>query len=214
MKSRKTFFRLIMCFLLCVIFAGCGERGEQPSQTGERVQWETQGFVVTDEPERDSKLNILQYIQWEHSAAFDADGGEVMRQKDFGSCGELIWWLSEVTDKEKHREWVLEIYDAFTEECTVKRFSLEQLGLEENGGWLRGMDMIDRDNYVFWWVEAETDDEGISIRRTADRRIYTNLAGEVHSVDLWPVCLEKGLEEESGTGDSLGEGNCDGKGNT
>lgn len=97
---------------------------------------------------------------------------------------------------------MLEIYDAFTGESTVKKFSYEKLGLESSDGRLMHMDMIDRDHYVFQWVEAERYEEGHWGRWTADRMIYTDLAGELYSVDLWPVYLEAGLVSE-GKGDHL-----------
>lgn len=217
MKILKSSFCILACIMLCVTVTGCGkENTEQPAQTEQPseqpARWKTQGFAVSENAEKEGELNIRQYVLWERDAALDAEEGKYISSVDFGSCGELIWRLN-ITEQGGHTEWVLEIYDAFTEESTVKKFSYEELGLENNDGRLMNMDLIDRDHYVFQWVEAERDDEGYFSSWTADRMIYTDLAGELYSVDLWPGYLEAGLVS-GGTGHRLLEGNCDGKGNT
>lgn len=221
----KSIFNIMVCFLLCGAVAGCGKeeagqtvQTEQPAQaehteqTEQSARWKTQGFAISKDAEKDGELNVREYVLWEHDAALSAGEGKVVSFIDSGSCGELIWKLSGVREQGSHREWMLEIYNAFTGESTVKKFSYEELGLENTDGMLKGMDLIDRDHYVFQWVEAEYDDEGYVSRWTADRRIYTDLAGEAYSVDLWPGYLEAGLVDGD-TGNNLWEGKCDGKGN-
>lgn len=209
MKIWKKRFPVPACLILAAALVGCAGKAEPPGPAEERPdKWKTQGFVISKDAPEDEELNIRQFLPWKHEGAFAAEGDEVGYCLDSGVCGELVWWLSRVTDQEKGQELVLEIYDVTTGECTVKRFPYEQLGLEEDGGQLRAMDLIDKDNYVFQWVETEKDDEGYSIRRTADRRIYTDLE-EVHSVDLCDSYRERGLEYAF-----LMDGNCDGRGNT
>ena len=209
MKITPKVFPVLAYLMLSAVLIGCAGKDEPPIRTEEQpAQWKTQGFVISKDEGEDRELNIQQYLPWRHEAVFDSEGDEVRYCLDSGVCGELVWWLNRVADPEKRRELVLEIYDVIPGECMVKRFTYEQLGLEDDSGQLRAMDMIDKDNYVFQWVETERDDEGYPIRRTTDRRIYTDLE-EVHTVDLCASYRERGLEDVS-----LADGNCDGRGNT
>lgn len=218
MKNVKMLFCIAASMMFCMIFSGCGKDTGSVSELkqdkpADSALWKTQGFAVPEDAEKDGKLNIREYLLWEHKEVFDAGAGEERYLIDSGFCGGLIWWLNEVTGGDKQKEWVLEIYEAVTGECTVKSFSDEELGVKNGDGALRGMDLIDRDHYVFQWVEEEYDNEGFTVYRASDRMIYTDLAGEIHAVDLWPVYLEKGLADGTGSA-RLQEGNCDGKGNT
>ncbi len=206
----KKIFSVLACFILSVSFVGCGEEGGPSSQAQESAQWKTRGFAISQEEGEEQGLNILRYLPCDHETVYNAGEEGNGSLLDSGVCGELVWWLHRVTDSEKQEELALEIQNVTTGECTVKRFSYEQLGLEDTGGRLRAMDMIDKDHYVFQWVETENDDEGFTIRRTLDKRIYTDSEGEVlHTMDLCPSYRESGLEYVL-----LSDGNCDGRGNT
>lgn len=213
MKPAAKLILIVICLILSAALPGCGMESASSSQkqslAQEPLQWRSRGFVISEKEEEDKELNIQQFLPWTHEMVFDAEEGETRTALDCGVCGELIWWLNRVTDPEKAEELVLEIYDTITDECTIKRFSYEQLGLEESEGMLRSMDMIDREHYVFQWVKSEYDEEGFTIGRTSDRRIYTDLEGETHTVDLCSGYLACGLDYRF-----LSDGNCDGKGNT
>ncbi len=223
MKIQK---RAILTISIGIVFSilllGCG-RKEEVVDEGEASgyiytdQWKTKGFVIAKEEESkeaEGELNIFEYVPWEHDAAFAVDANTNIIFVDSGSCGGLVWQLNRVIEQGRHKEWVLELYDVFENKSTVKKFSYEQLGLENTIGTLLGMDMIDRENYVFHWIELEYNEEGYITGRTADCMIYTDLEGELASVDLWPAYLERGIVDENSTGMNLFEGNCDGKGNT
>lgn len=221
----KSVFCIMACIGLCAVVAGCEEGKTDPSvlagqpgqaeQSEQSARWMTQGFAISEKEEKDEELNVRQYVLWERDGALDAQEGKYISIVDFGSLGELIWRLSSVTERGGRLEWVLEIQNAFTEESVVKKFSCEELGLENAAGRLTGMDLIDKDQYVFQWVEEEHDDQGLVTCWTADRRIYTDFLGELYSVDLWPAYLEAGLAEEGVNAHSLlRRGGCDGKGNT
>lgn len=222
----KGVFCIMACILLCGVAAGCGEGKTEPSvpagqpgqaeQSEQPARWKTQGFALSEKEEKDEELNVRQYMLWERDGALDVREGKDIDTVDFGSLGELFWRLNSVAERGERLEWVLEIYNAFTEESVVKKFSREELGLEKSAdGWLTGMDLIEQDQYVFQWVEAEHDDQGFTTCWTADRRIYTDFSGELYSVDLWPAYLEAGLAEEGVNADSLlRRGGCDGRGNT
>lgn len=209
----------LLCFMLCAIFAGCGKADEttveKPGKADEApALWKTRGFAISQDDADKQELNVKEYQLLEHDEVFDAEAGELRYLIDSGSCGELVWMLHQVYDRNgSHKEWVLEIYDASADEYTVKRFTHEQLGLE--GGRLDGMNMIDKDHYVFRQMECEIDDGGL-YRWTADKWIYTDLAGDIHTVDFLPACLAKGLVDDEFAYSGwfpLREVNCDGRGN-
>lgn len=203
---------MVVSFVLCALSAGCGRTDESSAQTEPPAQWKTQGFAISQSDAENRELNIKEYLPWEHGEVYNAEEGESRRLVDSGSWEDMIWMLSEICAQNRFKEWALEIYDVSAGEYTVKKFSHEQLGLK--GGILSGMEMIDRDHYVFQQAEWEYNDQNMS-RRTADRWIYTDLVGDAHIVDLLPVYLEKGLAQDEFTQGSYplyGVG-CDGRGN-
>lgn len=137
MRISKINSILLLQIMLLTMLVGCGEadgQSVQPEQPEEQAQWKTQGFAISTDSEEASELRIQQYEPWEHSAAFDAEAGENRSAIDSGSCADQIWWLSEIDVQESYKEWVLEIYDTVTGEWAVKKFSHEQLGVEEDAG--------------------------------------------------------------------------------
>ena len=120
----------------------------------------------------------------------------------------------------KANKWVLEIYDAKSQYIQTKEITYEQLGITDETNsdklsYLIDMDIIDENHYVFQWVTVSVNGEEYC--QTSDKRIYSDLNGEINQVDLWDKYIEQGV--------SIGEVSnysfipsasclCDGSGNT
>lgn len=212
--------------LLLALLTGCGrpeDISSLPDGAGEAAQWRTEGFAQPGKPEEEQAFWTEQYLPWEHRS--QGAGTEELACVDFGVCGELFWHLGREQGDEE--QYILEIYDTDNGEAAVKRFSLGELGVEAGLGVLDSMDMIDREHYVFRWADYELCSELCSgqnsahsgegmYRQSADRMIYTDLAGDIQAVDLRERYLEKEiLQEELMETRVMSHINwrCDGKGN-
>lgn len=201
--------------LLLALLTGCGQPEDIPSwpETEEAVQWRTEGFAAPEKLEEEQAFWTGRYLPWEHKSQTSDGGEEELGHVDSGVCGELFWHFSRV--RESEREYVLEIYDASSGEHTVKRFSQGELGLEGELCFPADMDMIDREHYVFRWVNYEQDEEGM-YHQTMDGMVYTDLAGDLQTADFRENYLEKGIDQERITEQPSRWGinwRCDGKGN-
>ena len=209
--------------LFLTLLTGCGQPEDipaQPETEGETVQWRTEGFAVSEKLEVEEAFWVEKYLHWEHKSQTVA-GAEELIYLDHGVCGELFWHFGlergadEMGSFGPEAEYVLEIYDTVGGECTVKRFSPGELGLEVSLGYLESMDMLDGEHYVFRWVDYEQDGDGMYCQ-TVDRMVYTDLAGDLQIADIRENCLEKGICQEEFTEQrSLQPLNwrCDGRGN-
>lgn len=225
MKKRIQTFVLLFAL---AFFSGCGQtQPDMPSETSvavEDAQWRTEGLAPWGEQTAEQAFWVGRYLPWEHKS--QTAGAEVSYENS-GVCGELFWWFgrdagADETDYGRSgRGYVLEIYDTATGEATVKRFTPRDLGMEDEICTLDSADLLDSEHYVIRGMVYELDEEGVC-RQTVDRMIYTDLAGDIQTVDFWDIYLEKGIEEERAdtTEDFKGlplrqsiNWRCDGKGN-
>lgn len=202
--------RILAVLLLPVLalLSGCG--GEDASQSGsgqadmpssaggEAVQWKTEGFSAPGEIQEGQTLWAEEYQDWEKESGFSA-GGKKLIYLDEGASGELFWRFSVEENEEgvsaAERKYALEIYDTTAGEWTVRQFTQADLGLESQEGSLIDMDCLDREHYVFRWVDFEKDAEGM-YRQSADCMVYTDLAGESRTVEMGEAFREKGIVPE------------------
>lgn len=183
--------------------SGCGQtQPDMPSETSvavEDAQWRTEGLAPWGEQTAEQAFWVGRYLPWEHKSQ---TAGAEMDWEDSGVCGELFWRLgTEVRADEETviwnsgREYIMEIYDTVSGETAAKRFTPGDLGLENAICMLDSVYILDSGHYVFRGQGYELDEEGVC-RQTVDRMIYTDLAGDVQTVDFWDIYLEKGIEEE------------------
>lgn len=183
--------------------SGCGQaQPDMPSEASvavEDAQWRAEGLAPWGEQMVEQAYWVGQYLPWEHR---DQAAGTEMDWEDSGVCGELFWRLgTEVRADEETviwnsgREYIMEIYDTVSGETAAKRFTPGDLGLENAICMLDSVYILDSGHYVFRGQGYELDEEGVC-RQTVDRIIYTDLAGDVQTVDFWDIYLEKGIEEE------------------
>ncbi|MCM1189021.1 MAG: ABC transporter substrate-binding protein [bacterium] len=194
---------IFLTVLVSLLFSGCGKDSDAPSapETSQKaVPWRTEGFALPGTLEEDP-LWAERYQPWEHEIVSGEETGGVGRWAS-GSCGGLIWYFGQEQDADgefvrgSEGNYYLEIYDTGSGESETERFSLKSLGLESELGYLCDMDLYDGGHYVFRFVDYEWDEEGVC-RQTQDKMIFTDLAGDVRSVELWPFYLEKRIEQES-----------------
>lgn len=201
---KKCALALLLSFMLTV-FSGCGEPADASSpEEGaadvsssageENISWLQEGFTAPGELETGNALWAGQYLPIKHSAA----EGEDLYCVDSGVCGRLFWYLCQSRDAEKNAEaeYVLEIYDTAAGKSTVKRFTPKEMGLSDGLGFLIGMDMPDEAHFMFRWAGYEQDSEEMYLQ-TQDKMIYTDLAGNFRIADLWNVCLERGILQQT-----------------
>lgn len=222
----KKYISVLLASLVLTILSGCGQPGDVTSlpeseTEGEAAQWKIEGFAAPGKLENEQIFWTEQYLPWEHKSTNLADGAEELIHWDYGVCGELFWHFGEERGADgmgvrgPQAEYVLEIYDTVSGECTVKRFTPGELGLEVGLGYLESMDMLDGEHYVFRWVDYEQDGDGMYCQ-TVDRMVYTDLGGDLQIADIRESCLEKGILQEAYTKQYALQSlnwRCDGKGN-
>ena len=200
---KKYITALLPCMVLS-LFSGCGQSANVPSPPEtelETVSQMTAEIAAPEEPETAQALWAGQYLPWEHKSRGTAGETELL-YVDSGVSGSLFWYFGTEPESDGTRvfgpqgEYVLEIYDTSTGECTVKRFSPAELGLDGKLGFLSGMDMQDEKHYMFRWMDYEQNDEGLYYQ-TADRMVYTDFASDLQTADLWGGYLEEGILQES-----------------
>lgn len=218
----KKYVTILLSSLVLTLLSGCGQPADTPSQPeagGETTQWRTVGFAASGELEEEQVFWAGQYLPWEHKS--QAAETEELSHITSGVCGELFWYFGTELDSDgiitpgPKGNYVLEIYDTASGDCTVKRFSPGDLGLEYGLGYLVSMDMLDGEHYMFRWAEYEQDETGMYCQ-TADRMVYTDLEGDIQTVDFWAILLEKGIDQKVFTVLPMWPSiacRCDGKGN-
>ncbi len=199
----KKCITVLLASLALAALSGCGEsEAISPQPQPEEVRWSTDGFAAPGKLEEELIFWAEQYLPWEHEDQLDA-----------GVYGKLFWHLSLAPDSDG--EAALEIYDTANGNVSVTQISSGDLGLEAGQGHLMGMEMLDETHYVFRWVDFEQEEAGL-YRQSADRMIYTDLAGDTQAVEFREVYLEKGIDQEElmevPTLRSI-NWHCDGKGN-
>lgn len=64
---------VLLCFMLCAIFTGCGEADEKPEQADETpALWKARGFAISQDDAEKQELNVKEYQLLEHDEVFDA----------------------------------------------------------------------------------------------------------------------------------------------
>lgn len=200
----RKYITVLLSFLALTLLSGCGQSADTPSlseEGGVTAQWRTEGFAAPGKLEDEQIFWTDQYLPWEHKSQTSATGTDRIGCLDSGVCGELFWYFGAEPESDGTFSWppsgeyVLEIYDTVSGECTVKRFSPAELGLQNELGGLSGMDILDGEHYVLQWVEYEQNEEGMYLK-TGEKMVYTDLLGDTRTTDLWDIFLEKGIEQQ------------------
>lgn len=193
---KKSVAILLLVFILTLL-SGCGQPGagepaDLPSPAeNENRNWMQEGFAAPSELTTDQVLWAGRYLPVKHTANSAAPDASILYCRDFGAYGSMLWYLFQ----SQEAEYFLEIYDTASEKSTVKRFTLEELGLADRYGFLTEMDMRDETHYIFRWVGYEQDTEGMYCQ-VEDKIICTDFAGDLRTVDLWNKYLDLGYMNE------------------
>lgn len=165
---------------------------------GESASWKAEGFAAPGEIQEGQALWSGEYRAWEKESGVSA-GGKNLIYLDEGASGELFWRFSAEESEEgvsaAERKYAVEIYDTAGGEWAVRQFTQADLGLESPEGSLIDMDCLDKEHFVFRWVDFEKDADGM-YRQSADCMVYTNLAGENRAVEMGRAFQEKGIVPE------------------
>lgn len=119
-----------------------------------------------------------------------------------GACGDTLWYFgTRIGDDGLYvsgtdGEYVLELYDSVAEEYQVKEFTPAELNLDGELGYLLGMDMTDKESYMFRWAGYTKDSEGM-YSQTSDIIVFSNLAGDNLHVDVRDCFAQEKIEAYS-----------------
>lgn len=190
---------VVMVSVLLVLCTGCGQK-EDTGGTKEPegiVDWKVNGFQIIEDIKIEPKLRAGEYHYWEHnpSDSYSEKVGHIAS----GTCNNRMWFFGievgadEVYVSGPEGKYILEIYDAISGEYESKCFTPTDLGIDDNMGYLVGMDMISENSYLFRWAGYSKDEEEM-YSQTSDVIIFSNLEGNNRIVDVRKVFLEEGIE--------------------
>ena len=184
-----------------ICLAGCGRQKE----VSEEMQgWKAIGFHAPEKTEGTSEVWAVKYDAW------NMDGIE------FENSGEYAYTRT-APKTWKHKSyslysiygsqasgplrWAMVIYDADTMQFETKTITYEQLGLvQEDGQRKRGnlidVNWVDAEHYVFQWVEVSEREKMYA--QTTDERIFTDLNGNVTTVDIMDFCKMRQYDDLEG----------------
>ncbi len=198
MKKYIVFLGVVL-LLLC---SGCGQKKESniPQETESVIDWKANGFQIKENIEIAPKICAENYYYWEHIPS-DSDSERVGHIAS-GTCNNKMWFFGiEVGADEMYvsgseGEYILETYDVMSGEYGLKCFTPADLGIDDDLGYLVGMDMISEDSYMFRWAGYSMDEEDM-YSQTSDVIIFSNLEGTNRFVDFKKVFLEEEIEPYS-----------------
>lgn len=194
-------YAMIWGIILLLLCGGCGQKEEiNVSQEPESVVgWKVDGFRINENIEIAPKIGAEKYQVWEHIlSTSDSEGVGYVAS---GTCKNKMWFFGigvgtdgYVSDSEG--EYVLETYDAMSGEYETKIFTPADLGINDDLGYLVGMDMISETSYMFRWAGYSKDEEDM-YTQSSDVIVFSNLEGENRSVDFQKIFFEEGIEPYS-----------------
>lgn len=181
---KKTILRFVMIMMGCLLLfcGGCSREKESSLHTGseEVVDWKAKKFHMPGEIEMKQSLWTEEFQLWEHEGTVHIASG---------ACGDKLWYFGTRLSDEGlyvsgiNGEYVLELYDCITDEYLVKEFTPTELGLNDELGYLLGMDMIKEGSYMFRWAAYTKDSEDM-YSQSADVIVFSNLEGENRHLDV------------------------------
>ena len=200
MKKRK--WLGLPIWILLILLAGCG-KADVPEiiPMEEPVDWKTEGFQCLEEVKLEQVLWEEKYQEWNHEME---QGETLMSHLDSGVCGVYFWYLGKEIDAEGKRvpgvqaEYCLDVYDTVNASHSVAYFTLAELGLSGDLGYVSDMDMLTDDSFVLRWSQYAVDEEGM-YRQTGDTFLFTDLKEEHHAVDMWEIFQREEIEEYATT---------------
>lgn len=190
---------IFFSFVLTLGLAGCGkdENNALPSEAEEdMIDWKSEGFRVNDEVGVDEALFMNRYQQWEHCSS--ADDAENISFLESGVYKNIFWHFGAVLDSDgllptgESGLYILDIYDTEHGSQSRKSFTPKEIGVNGKLGYLTGMDMLNEEEYMFRWAEYTVDGE--LYFQSADKIIFTDLAGNNRITDFTERFMEEGIE--------------------
>jgi len=187
--------------LLVISLAGCG-RQEEVSE--EMHGWKAIGFHAPEKTEEAREIWPVKYDAWNMDGIALDDSGEYAyartAPKTWKHKSYCLYSIYGAQASEPLR-WAMVIYDADAMQYETRIITDKQLGLlQEDGQRKRGnlidVDWVDAEHYVFQWVEVSKGEE--TYAQTADQRIFTDLNGNVTTVEVFDFCKERQYDAPEG----------------
>ncbi len=182
---KKTFlFFVIMIFSLS--WMGCNK-----SETAEEKDWHKNGFMRSDKIVEDDEYYVERYDPINMQKKAEGSDGKIL----YGNVTPKSWkgktyrLYAVITPPIfEASKWILEIYDTETKETETKEITYEKLGLTGNDDknvldYLVDVDWIDDNYFVFQYVTVAKEED--RYYQTSDKRIYTDLNGNIKQTELW-----------------------------
>ena len=178
---------IVVLSLLLFMLSGCSSKEENIAN--KKIETFHEPGKVT----MNRMLWTEEFQLWEH------DG---IAHLASGACGDTLWYFgTRIGDDGLYvsgtdGEYVLELYDSVAEEYQVKEFTPAELNLDGELGYLLGMDMTDKESYMFRWAGYTKDSEGM-YSQTSDIIVFSNLAGDNLHVDVRDYFAQEKIEAYS-----------------
>ncbi|MGN0402403.1 MAG: hypothetical protein ACI4HQ_09120 [Acetatifactor sp.] len=187
-------------FLCCLCLSACGQNKPVSGQEKEEqitVDWKKNGFAVSEDVQEEQELWALEYIKWQHEEAHNGISGESGYIREAGAYNSEIYRLYEFPSQEKDEEnrYLMEIYDTSTMQNAVTELDREKLDI--GNGRITGMEVLERNQYVFHILEyeQEADRKPEEWRLSRNCLIYSDAEYNVHKTDVLSVFREQGIED-------------------
>ncbi len=193
---------VVLLLAIVLVCAGCKqEDNDNVSNEPETVvDWKTKGFQIIEDIEIAPEIWAEEYRQWEHGTG-DFDNKRVGHIAS-GVLNNKMWFFGlEMGEDGKYvlgdgGEYILEIYDVNSGEYEIKDFTPADLGINDDLGYLVGMDMINENSFMFRWAGYSVDEEDMYSQVT-DAILFTDLNGNNRQIDFRNVLLEEEIETYS-----------------
>lgn len=177
----KKYIVNIVFVLLCCSIMGCSQTGKvEEQETGLvwdpiELNWEENGFAVSESVENVQKFWPADYVSWDHDLA----------NNNYYEAfyGDSIYILLEESE-ESGRKWFLEQYDGTGMECSRQEISSVQLGIESQSSFIVGLDVIGQEDFVFQVVELAWGNNDQLIQCHNDLIYWNADSGVTDRVDL------------------------------
>ena len=226
---KKSICAVFAILLTAVLLMGCGKGGGAGEKTGggetESASvssgWKEKGFQVAEKVDEEIAFWPGQFTPWDHNALLKDPKAEqlyAVGYPDVHIHGGKIYRLEAISNAgRKDTRTVLEIYDTAAGESEAREITSEEMGVEPaEGSLLQGMDVLDDEQFVFFYKSSETNEENQS-RPVSFQLVYTDLKGNGEAAELLPALAEKGIVKEDFSSEdpflALSSLQCDGRGN-
>lgn len=192
-------YLVILMVTLLLLCAGCNQKKEvNISQEPESiVDWKADGFQINENIGIAPKIWAEKYQVWEHIPS-NSDS-EIVGHIASGTCNNKMWFFGievgadEIYVSGSEGEYILETYDVMSGKNEIKSFTPSDLGINDDLGYLVGMDMISENSYMFRWAGYSKDEEDM-YSQISDVIIFSNLEGDNRPVDFQKIFLEEEIE--------------------